>query len=1531
MWTTGSIKMENGVATVTLPSEICTNTCEELLKLAYSSTRRNSVRKVLFDFTYVSWCNIFEIGLIVLWLLELQDMGKTIEVIRVKNSDVHQFFRNYRFYKLLEDRFGIVMGRDKDGHRAEIPAYLPFRPVMPLLFFSHEQFEDILKDLYQGERYDTTLRGIFEWGVVKDYQIKDTVIKELGQNIFDHGRGSNPYMIITKIDSSIPQSNRAPDWEARFFNKLRGGPYLEITVGDKGLGIMSTLHKAYERDKTVPEGLKKQDPTEYDILQYAFWLDASSKNPEDRYREIFRYLLSGDQDDIPPPTGLYSVMEIVKRYSGFLSVRSGASIICFDCFDIKKQKPIMTTNQESKNRMLRRLTPFGGTQYKLYFPLLQPKVRQRAAIFFIGYPEQRILFRQIFLEKFFQYGTLTDIRQQSEKLLDLLREIEFQKRHLDMERAKLTVNDRGTIILNCDGVDSSISSKSLHFLLIQIMWRQEDHISIVMANVSTPLMTAIEEISDALMSRNKRTSAQNEKPFLLFDENLEARILGLPEHEERLFYSIAEQLPISFKEGNPPEELRRFMANNPNLFAYDHYTHRYYLIPSCAQVGEVLIESSKNAAANFIMQPKNSIFHPDKKVLNMSNRVYSLGFFEVVHVTESVYCKRQVQRWINYWIRRLKPSLIITAGNVFLKELLEPLLDQRELLHMRVPAHVSQFYKIALQKAGKKSLIVTDVLGTGRTIKKILEQAQHLTVQKVLAVVDAKHSPSLEHKGITYDVECVVRHPLTFYPDSRPHSWAYDEIYLVDRQTNTLLKRQVEPKGPMWTRFKISEVIGKSGERLDTASNEFFDSILVKANAVVFGHFDSVKTHILYLFLIPHIADSFAIQIAEKIRTHVQATLPKIDKSELAKKITHILYPDYNPGVREIARGISTEFMGSRLVPIHREEILNTSYEHERDWKDMQSVIVFDDSLSTSETLQRIIDIAERAGAKIIFAYALIKRGSSYGARLLEKRTTWGTAGFQFRYLAEAEIPMFQPHKCPICQHVGKLRELFASLPQDEALLEFRTFIKREIRRLSARPISMLFRENLLIPYLATAPTERVEQSMLRWKLELAKTKIGIRKEIAGIVKEYENNPQEVLTLLKVMARESYAISTDTSFSDVFYPNLRKAIISACLFFLREDSLDYLPEDLDSVLTVLKLFAEDLFIDRLPRIFEIFGLRDLFFNLILMHVFISGRASEQPGRIVKTFSSLRKELPQHRSTLDWLVVHWKQQETKVGASMGTRRAQIFRELKSVFHELKSHFEHLEFLLHGNNFGKAIHLWRLIYGKLEEDTLPQIRILIGSGCSRDIRDLLWDEIISLEDLLGQTDRLILSIRKCTGKDFAEKLTRSVSEVNKILLDPMGIQDTLSSMLTTDIKKILLGVIQQQKRDMEEKNIEVVRDYPGNAAAAGIVFGEELDIAAMFSELIGNVYKYAFERVTHPRKLLVTIKPRKQGKLDVYVLDNGIGIGQNWGTGLEGVRKKTERLGGTFKASNTRKGDGFYPIYSTKAVVTLQFLPIRLHND
>jgi len=1470
-------KLENNKYTIDFPPSIFTPNFEKILKECYKRSKHQACNSVIFDISKVNFFDIFELGLLVSWLLDLKNQEKEIAVKfpPPEKTKIYGFLQDYAFEKFLEKYHIPCIKEGKVGKERFLGLEAD---ALPLIFAYEERFQEYIEKL-------SDLEILKDAEVVLDGSFKNIIIKELRDNIREHTNDRLPYIITTKFRMKESEKdkerfrswikNRASygvEWERPFFLKLLQSPdpsFFELVIGDMGPGIPKTLRK-------IDECKNKK---EFEIVDYAFEYDSTS-DPDRRFRLVKKWLEKEIKDykEFPPGTGLYWVKDIMRRYNGFLSVRTGKTILCYDFLSYPERgtpsNELITNwtwNLDKKNKELENLCSFPGTHYKIYFPIKRLPWERKKTYFQIPY-YTHISFKSkaILLKNYFGEDISGNIDKQLESLQKVLHqlgaEIEFLKKEISSEKV-------GLIIVDFMDIDKDrLLLKVLHYLVLEMMRRQIPNLQIIGVNVNSDILSEISQVGQKV----GELGSIKEKALIILDDHLNLEFVGASEEQQKFLEKLI-QAPLDTNKISKDEE--KVVTEITHLFRISE--EKYHFIFSREYIITTLLEPLKNEIKDYILNEKNNIFHPKEQV-NVHNRYYVEGFFELYKLLENRYWKNKLQKWIEWELRLSDPSVIITIGRNsknLLEDLKNEVLKNIEWLHIDKPLDPIgfSFVKLFMLDKSKKICIITELIGTGKSLNKVLEFLKDYKILNIFSIVDArKEEPDtkenvFEYKEKNYELKSIVRHPLKFYEDTKPGHWSYEYIKSVDPFTNALLiKPIVLPEEAIWYKMSFKEY-KKEGDLVQDFKNPFLEKIVASSDSVISGHFITKSNkHITYFFLIKRIAEQYVKEIGDTVIKDIEQIPEKLSKLENIL----LLYPEYNPGVKLIVNYISKSLnINSR--GINNKEIFNIFAE--REWKgelgEIEAAIIFDDSFSTGFTIKRLIDIAYKAGPpQFIFAYALMNRADPFTSRFLSSISSYGIIDgkreIRIKHLVDAQIPLFDASNCPICRYIEKLKLLKEEMEKLklEGNEQLKKFLSEEISKKQSKDIESLQDTQVFTLYFSDTQEERIKRCIIRWKLEIAKSHIGARNELKRMIEEYDQNPNNVLILLKVIHEEImyfFEIQKDI-FERVFYATFKDKLKEACNHFSTDSKI--LSENLGAIISVWYFINTEDFFKHLNEILKTTFKHDinLFWKTIL-HTLICETITKDSHidimiDILTTFSNTPQivENPNVGYELKKLIEYFQ------------RKADKF-SLPSLYHY------YIKAILAPYYFDNK---YKSICEYLVKKNLEEAKKHFSETVLHAKKNLHWMEHILKSDILTVEEEKILQESydrlkqiieqyenfQMTGTIDREEFEKMVEEFKSNFDNARKELDNLKCDVPSTVNSVLVEDV-EVKKIFEVCQIKIEENYE-----AEFVFIRKKNMETILHELFTNL-RHAFPQKTDNNKIKILTRNSLSGEFVSFeILDN-----------------------------------------------------------
>ena len=254
----------------------------EIVNTHFVESLNSGIKAIQFDLSRVKWINFFETCLLLLWIYYLRSKTKTkcIEIVLPRSQEVQNFLFNWGFLKqisTLKVELKKSRGRisnDSYGSKNEIKRSIDF-------FQSSNDFDSFYRIIKSDLAQETIYGDLSYLKVIKKGDLRNVIIKEIGENIYDHADGKAPLFSMIeflpldakKIYSRI---NNSLDAERNFFSNLGINGFLEIVICDLGGGIYQTLLETFVKDETIPHEIRNMKIPQ-DVIDYSFQKYSSCK------------------------------------------------------------------------------------------------------------------------------------------------------------------------------------------------------------------------------------------------------------------------------------------------------------------------------------------------------------------------------------------------------------------------------------------------------------------------------------------------------------------------------------------------------------------------------------------------------------------------------------------------------------------------------------------------------------------------------------------------------------------------------------------------------------------------------------------------------------------------------------------------------------------------------------------------------------------------------------------------------------------------------------------------------------------------------------------------------------------------------------------------------------------------------------------------------------------------------------------------------------------------------------------------------
>lgn len=991
---------------VALPRSVTALTWESTLKRHLQRSRNRATMRVCFDLSETVFFDVTLLGPFAAWLELLR--GKRIELSLPGSKRIQTLLADYGLPShcislgVHADWKAVGTSPFVDYKQGD---YLPLRTGRDEDFLSHldslESFEPLLP-----QRAHVSLR--------------DTVLRELRENITRHADDSFPYLLMTKYRTetaakAIPfRAQWGAPWELPFYRTLQASPaagLFEISLGDLGPGIPEALRRN-------PELATLQS---HELLRRAFLLGTTS-SPEKRLEELADALKAPLEDLLryPPANGLYRVWTAARNHSALLTVRAESYLLVFDFLTANRAGgPTAGTiiqNFKSDNRTLQTLAHFPGTHYHLVFPLTpsMQAVKPAAPGRPVRLAENADKPRFVWLDAPWPVDATDE---------EAARGFVAWRTRLEKAVRAHQTDDGGNrqIVLSelfLIKPTTPVQKKLLHYLAYSLVSHSSERNVVVPALVSAELLEELRVAAAAFA----KADAGADLPILLSDGSV---TLVVGEAELR----SPSTWPTALNRRTSDDDLRPRVPSETSRLPCD---------------GESLLRIAAAKLAELqradITDPGNGVFHPGAKVC-VRNRYFVEGFFEAHRLLEGAAGRAAILSWLRVQCRLNDISVLIIFDGSDRTLASEDFPTARDPIWFPDVSEPPYGALLPIRDTDRVG-VFCEVIGTGASLAEALSLLPKKATQFIFSIIDASPEPTSRSRfaveALTMPRTAILRHPLKYY-DERPTHWTFDAIREVDTKSHTLLLRSVRPPtAALWATSESAELLVPStfGESALPPALRQFQRV---PGLTLEGHFQCPGDgHLSFYFPFRRLIGAFGAEFVKVIASDLKT----ITRFHGGRPVA-LLYPDYNPGVRELASSVASAVGASRSVPLSRREGAESGLERDVSAAGLAGaiVLILDDSISSGRTTRQLIRLAYQAGAEAVCAYPILDRADPSTSAFFRGLASYTEDGetkreLRVRHLVDLPIPVFAQASCPLCAQERSLAKLLAQ--QQESRLPVR-------------------------------------------------------------------------------------------------------------------------------------------------------------------------------------------------------------------------------------------------------------------------------------------------------------------------------------------------------------------------------------------------------------------------------------------------------------------------------------------------------------
>jgi hypothetical protein len=1442
-------RINNNSLRIIFPKYLTREIFEIILIQCYSKSSSNKdINNVTFSFQALLWIDIFEVSLISLWIQKLISRNKKIYIEYPISEKTSGFLHSFKFFHFTES----ITSSTKSSY-SNIGQEDTGTIFFPLTFLNKNDFELLLDDLNYKNRLKEVFKEISEIELIKSGKLRDIIITELGENMYIHGEGKNASIIATSykpIDLNKVQDriNLSSYFEKKFFRIIGNQPYIEIVISDNGKGIYKKLIDTYRED--ISYARHKANPSHADLMEYAFLPYTSSRDVSERLNFIDK-TLDSDTINNPPVTGLNKLQLIVREFRGMILVKSGKGIICYDFLT---ERDLVFPLKNDDVPKFRNLVSFDGVQYKILIPLNKPISAAPIRTKF-QFQETQIKFTYIYKRLDDYFDSQSKYLNESAKRQYLAFEQAIDNYHL--------INSSKNIILIFDLCEAKvINQKLLHLVILKLSQAQSNK----------QINSFINLPSEYIELLNYKF--QNDKPIVGFDNNFRRIILGVSKEDNQIFNDILSEKEVE------NTQINSFISKYPNLFdlSSNSFIHNRNSILSFSN------QCIRELINNNIQDSKNNIFHPDVKVLIPTN-LYCQGYFEIGNLFKIPEYKYLVLQWLKVGFHILKPNVIISLSEhcgEIISELQINYNREFTSIVLKTPIEESSLLKLRLNlDKNSKILIFTDVISSSKTTLRLLDILSSYEIVHIVSIVNASgvNHYKLEKNDVKIS-QCVFEK--IEYFETLPDDWLYSELLLTDPKTNFLIRQDdYRAEGSLLKKF---EVTIENIDGYEELRNRFLEDIIIPHNLTEEGHFITNDKHFSYLFNIEELVNKFEHIIVDTIVSHYSYEIKKRQKK--SNFDNYILYFSYNPGLFSLCSSLSKNLKRSEIIEINFKKEQNPISQEIKD----ENVILIDDAFITGGSITDLIDYCELRGARNIFVYILIKRGTTLSARKLEKNKKYGRSRVSVRYLFDSELPNFNFYSCPICKEKTVLTKLqqFISIEHKS----FWDYISLNHGNKNERIISSDFKFSNL-------PTVS-NNILIRWKVETSKHELISQMEIIRKLRNYGTNFEFIKSLYYIYSNEKENLLKQDFYSNAsYYKNLsNQLVVTGKELLIGSDDVDTSFQN--NIIDVIFWLDVEIVNNIFSNIVDNAVKNDnSVFELILI---IFKNIDKCPFSLNKFSSIIKNKIEGLHNLQDstietvYLFIEFLNSQFNNAIKYADiKRAGIRTLFHESYHEFPRLFETLKSkLIKGvEDANEITSLWE----ELKEIVLKSIRNLKyiqETGISVEQIKILEKRIFDLNVFITKTETYLKVGYNPTEFNFYSGISDSIIGSN-------GIQALLSSF-RIDLKNIIDFLKDKYKSKFITKNITFFYDKPDYSCRA---FGEYSKVITSIDNIFENIYIHS-----HSSKFVLTFELSEDFQyiiLNFY--DNGIGGKIKKGVGLNNVTENVKRFLGDFLINSDCEENGF----------------------
>jgi hypothetical protein len=1031
---------------VVFADAVTVGSIEQKIRDQAAASRR--AQRVLFDLRTVQFVGLFPMTLLARWIEDLLSVERQRNSSRTVTVKLPSMLEGQVARMLLDMGFAQFV-RECGG---TIDPFSPYDPKNGLPITSIDDRTTLLTRLHSLRSdfaFRCDIRRDWESVVAETFNV---VMFELAENALIHAQTS------ATLAAKLTEASGSGDQVGLMRLYPRGVQYLEVVVSDNGKGLSKSL--AAPKTWTPPGFLRRghsgskrhlNDAEKAVLFSFEY---GSTSDPDGRIARIAELL--GGLESVDPgdvPTGLYCVLRTVHAVRGQLLVRTPNAIVSFDFFD-NPDRPDVRFKESLGLETLGRLP---GTHFLLRLPLIESLPAPESATVDTESPLAVSVSEAFPPQGAETFNEAVAIQQGLMTVAAHLQSLADQDGLTVIPPAAGGLSSRGRTVFAAGLVSMLRGRQSVMWLENSMLFEST---APVVGSTPQPLV----------------------HPFTCVGDPFENTWLISPHAGARLHPAERGRLPESY--------LAEVLGS-----LEEHFTSRLRL--------ELVSNAIRRTDGPF----------------RFRDRYYTKLFFDIATLLDDPTWRLFLAYWVA--LRLLKNGRgynidLLIATPLALSEIAAVgahLLSRRvsrPISASALPGNplVSQVGRLVSEHRGENIAIITDVVSTGRTLERILEQsAPDVTPQSILTLVDGR--PELERGEFRSR-----RLPSAYLLETLVEETFRTEPFLPPTLVKEGLKgfQTVDPDTHRLTFHAVA-----SGPR--QSRETFLHETLPETRAITVGHTDRDGKH-------------FTFFINLRVFFHEQRSnlVAWIVESSNEWKASLTAEPDVTdhpePSLYILSRSGELSWTADDLELRRRFGPQGVS--HHASQKDLciavgkspsPHCVVLLPALASGRTARDVLRTIANGGARSVLLLVIASRATNEQWQFLESVTRLGSAcDTRIERFIDFEVDAFDPHAggCPICNHVTRLIQLADAFDERHpAGTALGRFIREKAHAMKERGAALSVDEHAPLSRLGS---DERDQLAVRLLYEAASEDDSAREALRSQLQE----PTIRNALLAVLARERY-------------------------------------------------------------------------------------------------------------------------------------------------------------------------------------------------------------------------------------------------------------------------------------------------------------------------------------------------------------------------------------------------------------------------